>query len=566
MTSKPFLPFEPIAKASEYRAILGRALHEHSHLTTRQENDPSDDIGELFTDNKQIRTLQKADWQILFGRRGTGKTTLLNKLADVIDNGREDYATLTLSLHKCVIDLPHDTPDRIKGLVQFEKFIMEIGYLLYRIYLHRTASKNKNRRITILLNRIRTEYRLIESSILNIATFAHRGTVFGAITDKTASVGKIKEWKTTLGIGSKLDLSFLKGAEQFSNYAEASIKKNLSVIKEEKYQETAFIDFSSLKRDFVDLLDALHIKTLFILLDEWSALDRRLLPLCQVHFAEYLKRAFFGTSRICLKISAIEHESKFEDFFEGSRIGLEVGADIFAQVNLDQIYNNRVINLREFFEELIYRRLRHCDSRIKLFVGRENPDRPIDGFLELMFDDKSGFDELINASGGIPRDFINRFDAVAAAYDHSVEKRWKEHRIREVIMRHSIGRVADHVKKEAYLSCIFDKIGKVVRENNSILFLIPKLTDKRLTSAVESLFASRLIHRLDLVDVPERIRSKYDCYFIDYGIFWDLTREKQKQTAALRIDGSGWPSMLSNSNSELERFAVDISKCQIEND
>ena len=78
-----------------YREIIEYALHEHSSLTTRQENDPNRDISELFTDNKQVRTLEKPDWQIVFGRRGTGKTTLLNKLADVID-AKEGYASLTI--------------------------------------------------------------------------------------------------------------------------------------------------------------------------------------------------------------------------------------------------------------------------------------------------------------------------------------------------------------------------------------------------------------------------------------------------------------------------------------
>ena len=194
-----------------------------------------------------------------------------------------------------------------------------------------------------------------------------------------------------------------------------------------------------------------------------------------------------------------------------------LGADIFVQVNLDQIYNNRVINLREFFEELIYRRLRHCESKIKMFASRENNDHPQDAFWDLLFANKSGFDELINASGGIPRDFINRFDAVAAAYDHSIEKKWTEHRIREAIIRHSIGRVADHVKKDPFITCIFDKIGEVIKMNDDAVFLVPKISDTKLANALESLFASRLIHGLDLAVVPEQVRSKYDAYFIDYG-------------------------------------------------
>src|ERR1043166_8368716 len=104
------LESEMNVRVGEYNVVIARALHEHSTLTTRQENNPDADIGDLFTDNKQIRTLEKADWQILYGRRGTGKTTLLHKLADIIDQ-KDGYATLILSLQKCIIDLPKETPD-----------------------------------------------------------------------------------------------------------------------------------------------------------------------------------------------------------------------------------------------------------------------------------------------------------------------------------------------------------------------------------------------------------------------------------------------------------------------
>ena len=88
---------------------------------------------------------------------------------------------LRYSVHKCIIDLPADTPDAIKGLVQFEKFIVEIGCLLYRIYINRTASKNRNRKLTRLLNIFQREHKVVEASILSIATFAQRGVVYGTL-------------------------------------------------------------------------------------------------------------------------------------------------------------------------------------------------------------------------------------------------------------------------------------------------------------------------------------------------------------------------------------------------
>ena len=561
--TKSCSPLKNIVPRGGLNSIIEKSLQEHSKLSTRQENDLNVDIDKLFTDNKQITTLQKTDWQILYGRRGTGKTTLLFKLADVIDSKPEKFASLTLSLQKCTIDLPSKIPDETKGLVQFEKFIMEIGFLLYRIYLNRTKAKNKNRRITkLLLDKLTPGNRIIQDTILKIATFAHKGTTYGALIDnrrKKIVERVINQKKSNFGIGSQVDVSLLKDASKFSLYAEAAIKKGLTITEESEYQETAVIDFTELRHDFIELLDELHIETLFILIDEWSALDRHLSPRCQVYFAEYLKRAFFGTPRICLKISAIEHESKFEDFFQGNRIGLEVGADIFVQVNLDQIYNNRVINLREFFEELIYRRLRYCEPTMDQFKSRENNNRPLEAFWDLLFHQKSGFEELINASGGIPRDFIMRFDEVVTAYDGSIEKKWQEGRILDVIIKNSITRTDEHVRKDPFLSCVFGKIEEVVKSNGDNVFLIPKTMDDELSKAIESLFASRLIHKFDLVIVPAHVRSKYDAYFLDYGTFVDITRIKRKTK---QVKNTERPVQEHFPNEQLEKFIVNVQSCQ----
>ena len=163
----------------------------------------------------------------------------------------------------------------------------------------------------------------------------------------------------------------MRDKKDFSAFANAKILKKINELKKSEYVETAIIDFAALERDFFDLLDALNIDTLTILIDEWSSLDRRFSPISQVYFAEYLKRCFFGTHRICVKISAIEHETLFASRIDANMIGLEIGGDIFDDVNLDEIYNNRVMNLKNFFSELIFKRLKHCDIRIRIFEDHD---------------------------------------------------------------------------------------------------------------------------------------------------------------------------------------------------
>jgi ABC-type uncharacterized transport system YnjBCD ATPase subunit len=38
----------------------------------------------VFADNKQLQQIDNCNWQVLFGRRGTGKTTLLATYANYI--------------------------------------------------------------------------------------------------------------------------------------------------------------------------------------------------------------------------------------------------------------------------------------------------------------------------------------------------------------------------------------------------------------------------------------------------------------------------------------------------
>jgi hypothetical protein len=87
------------------------------------------------------------------------------------------------------------------------------------------------------------------------------------------------------------------------------------------------------------------------------------------------------------------------------------------------------------------------------------------------------------------------------------------------------------------------------------------VADAKLASAVESLFASRLIHGLDLVIVPEQVRAKYDVYFIDYGTYLDITHTKRKMTS--KRENVTWPLAEPTSSQQLAKFVVNVQSCQI---
>ncbi|MEA2879475.1 MAG: hypothetical protein QOF14_4671 [Hyphomicrobiales bacterium] len=513
------------ARFGEYRSYFTAALKAHSQLTVRQETEQSVDVAELFTDNKQLPVLLSPDWQIVYGRRGTGKTTLLSFLSKDLDDA-DHRASLMISMAQCVVDLPKGTSDEVQGLVFFEKFIIEIGHLLFRIYKNQRAEKNKNRKITRLLNQFLDRQRLVEDRILEIATFAHRGESYGSLETKKSTVkDSLKDKGGISGdVGFKLPTSLTWPS------IEAKIEARYARLRElnrnRTYVEEKFIDFQELRRLFTDLMEALEITQLVIVIDEWSELDRSARTWIQPFFAKYLRRAFFGDARFCIKISAIEDESIFGRMNDaGQYVGLQVGDDIFDTVNLDSIYANRMINLEEFYTVLLFRRLLYCDPRLEIFSrGAEHRRDPADGFLGFLFEDERILPELVVASSGIPRQFILLFETIASHLDYKTGTNWKFSTVRERIIYNSIAHVQKALDRGSIEERLLGRIKETSDRTGSRIILLSRDCDGRVASAIRYLYGRRLLHEINPTDVSFDVREKFYVFIVDHGCFLDWNR------------------------------------------
>jgi hypothetical protein len=70
-----------------------------------------------------------------------------------------------------------------------------------------------------------------------------------------------------------------------------------------------------------EALQALGIDNLLVLIDEWTAIP----PDVQPYIAEFLKRAFFPSNRITVKIASLEYRSRFISSNDsGPRVGFEL--------------------------------------------------------------------------------------------------------------------------------------------------------------------------------------------------------------------------------------------------
>ena len=92
------------------------------------------------------------------------------------------------------------------------------------------------------------------------------------------------------------------------------------------------VNFGAIGQTAARIVDAMKPHRVWILLDEWSAIPLDIQP----YVADLIRRCLLPIPRTSVKIAAIEQRSQFKIGGEqGDYIGIELGADISASLNLD---------------------------------------------------------------------------------------------------------------------------------------------------------------------------------------------------------------------------------------
>src|SRR6266516_321163 len=146
-----------------------------------------------------------------------------------------------------------------------------------------------------------------------------------------------------------------------------------------------------------ELAATLATKRVWLLLDEWSSVPPELQP----YLGEFLVRCVFPLQMFTTKIAAIEQQSNFRvTRSEGATIGIELGADVAANLDLDEfmVFEQNEDKARSFFRGLLFKHLTSRGEGDKQVDGKQ-----VDGLdseaqlVRMAFSDKRTFDELVRA-------------------------------------------------------------------------------------------------------------------------------------------------------------------------
>jgi hypothetical protein len=462
-------------------------------LQRRAESSDREFLRESFVDvGPLLQLLSSRNHQVVFGRRGTGKTHALRYLAEhVRDEG----------------NVPVEIDLRTAGAVG----------------AYSSAGTPLDQRGTGLLADV---LGAIHNSLVDFALdvgaihlepldelgeAATTVQVVGSVESETASeeaTGRGASREARLGVSlSGVEIGGGLGSKETASARIESRLRELGVPQ-------LHINFGAVFQALERVAAAFGSKRIWILLDEWSSVPIELQPL----LADLIRRCILPVPGFTVKIGAIEDRSSFRvptDF--GDYIGIELGSDVTADVNLDAflIFTNDPQKALQFFSTLFYKHVSATLSSGSLSL--KSPRH----FVLRAFRDQGTFSELVRAASGVPRDAINVAALAAQTADES-----------SIRLTHVRGATRDWYQRDketpirrteakALLDAIVDE---VVGKRQKRTFLLRQDTGGSENYLVRELYDARIIHLIKKgIAAASQPSTRFDAYAIDYGCYVDLT-------------------------------------------
>jgi len=460
---------------------------------------------ELYAGAETIDAINNIKNQVIYGRRGTGKTHLLRAFQEVLveQYTSEKRIPIYIDLRKLlplisvsdsnsiefsIIVFKHIIDEIIKVLVENINFLYEINeFEEYRFGGVKKIELEKK---------------------LNDLNVQFDGKEYKKLDEVQLSEEEIK--KIALSLEVSKDPQF-----------DASRQKETTVTQ--NFKRTRYLSFADISNLLSDIPDLLDIKRIVCILDEWSEI-----PLdSQLYLAELIKRGFI-TSKFTFKIAAITNRARLGKSVEGKFIGLEDGGDIFP-FNLDNrfVYEVNAQKTKDFFNDLLHKHLISIDNKLEDRLFNEEKKS---GFLNIFLANQA-LREILIASAGIPRDFINLF---INAYDQYIVNTSNSNA--RIGVKHIRLATIDWYrsdKKEqvdGIHSCkilLEEIINEIVIGKKKTHFLIPQKYNSN--SYLNQLIDFRVIHlRKKGYSHKGNSGVVYDVYSVDYGCYTSIDVPQSK--------------------------------------
>ncbi len=493
---------------------INRALN---LIPKRAESRQAEQLRSTFVDSGVAAALEAVDHQVLYGRRGTGKTHALRYLET--EMRAQDQIALYVDLRTV------GSPDGLFGdqpLAPTERATRLLIDLLGQLHdaLLEAALEDETLIADAMFGR------KLDALLESITTIRVTGEV------EVAREGEQKTSdKDTAGVAVRVGVG-LPGLDVHASTEGTDEQRNL-VRETHRGTEQRTLNFSDVARALRELAATLATKRVWLLLDEWSSVPPELQP----YLGEFLVRCVFPLQMFTTKIAAIEQQSNFRvTRSDGATIGIELGADVAANLDLDEfmVFEQNEDKARSFFRGLLFKHLTSGVEEDKQVNGLDSETH----LVSMAFSDKRAFDELVRAAEGVPRDALNiAAKAALQAADRTISVPEVRKAARSWFQTDKEAALRSREEAQRLLNWIIDK---VIKQKRARGFMV----NQKATSAplLRALFDARVLHVVRRgYSAQDEPGERYDVYVIDYGAYVDLihTKYEPQGTLPLGMDGGG---------------------------
>jgi len=331
-----------------------------------------------------VGALMTRDNGVIYGRRGTGKTHALKYLAET-ERAKDNFVVY--------IDMEQDTGSTEGRYVnqslsageRATRLVVDVLSIIHDKLLEDAFAGRANTQIDVL------ERALDHFGEVMVVSTAEQETTMGR--ELTSAAGGELRFTPSVGPSIALDARDSDKSSEGTRVKVGGLLRNR-------------IHFGAVGDSLRQVMASHEAARCWIIIDEWSGVPLDLQP----YLAEMLRRLFFGIPKVSVRIAAIPHRTEWRLIGErGDYLGLEVGAEIFPLLDLDEFVVFPARNRQEqteravnFFKILLFRHI----SQVLDSLGMEKPESP-DQLIKLLFTQVTALQELIRAAEGVPRDALN---------------------------------------------------------------------------------------------------------------------------------------------------------------
>jgi hypothetical protein len=453
-------------------------------------------LRDTFVDSGVATALESIDNQILYGRRGTGKTHAFSYLAAT--RAEEGDIGIYIDLRTVGSAEGLFDAERVSPLERTARLLIDLMAAIHDAILDAALDDSDLIEDTSFVASL-------DNLLASLTNIRFEGEVATTTETETSSNKKgsaeltVSSSPTTVSAHGGFDASRAKRDKESRT---ASGKERIS------------LNFGDIARSLRDIAGGLRARRVWLLLDEWSSVPLDVQP----YLAAFIVRCIAPLQEFTVKIAAIEKQTRFRATIDdGPPIGIELGADFAANVDLDEfmVFEQDSERSRDFFRGLLFKHLT---------AGAEDRDRIVglDHERDLIskgFTGRPAFDELVRSSEGVPRDAIN---IAAKAAVHAGEKPISTPHVRKAARQWFQSDKEAALKGVAggtdLLNWVYDQ---VIRGKRARGFLVSQRFSG--DPLLNALFDARVLHLVRRgYSAQDSPGERYDVYLIDFGAYVDL--------------------------------------------